>query len=207
MFLVPTSAPGFSLQPIHTLGGVRTNATFYENVRLPASAQVGPEGGGWGLITNQLNRERVSLLVAAPLEVLYEEVLRHAGETKHSDGTRLLDQKWVQHHLARVCAGLGAMRLLCWKNAWAISNDCLQMADASATKVFGSEFRVEAYRLLLEVVGQKGLLRKGSPGAVLAGRVERSYRAATILTFGGGTNEIQRDIISAAGLGMPREAR
>lgn len=207
MFLVPTSAPGFSLQAIHTLGGVRTNATFYENVRVPASAQVGPEGGGWGLITNQLNRERVSLLVAAPLEVLYEDVLRHAREMKHSDGTRLLDQKWVQHHLARVCAGLGAMRLLCWKNAWAISNDCLQMADASATKVFGSEFRVEAYRLLLEVVGQRGLLRKGSPGAVLAGRVERAYRAATILTFGGGTNEIQRDIISAAGLGMPRDAR
>jgi alkylation response protein AidB-like acyl-CoA dehydrogenase len=207
MFLVPTSAPGFSLQPIYTLGGVRTNATFYENIRLPASALVGPEGGGWGLITNQLNRERVSLLVAAPLEALYEEVLRFARETKRPDGTRVIDQKWVQHHLARVSAGLGAMRLLCWKNAWAISNDCLHPADASATKVFGSEFRVEAYRLLLEVVGQRGLLRKGSPGAVLAGRAERAYRSATILTFGGGTNEIQRDIISAAGLGMPREAR
>jgi alkylation response protein AidB-like acyl-CoA dehydrogenase len=113
----------------------------------------------------------------------------------------------VQNHLARVRVGLGAMKLLCWKNAWSIANDVLHPADASATKVFGSEFRVESYRLLLEVVGQRGLLRKGSPEAVLAGRVERAYRSATILTFGGGTNEIQRDIISAAGLGMPREAR
>jgi alkylation response protein AidB-like acyl-CoA dehydrogenase len=207
MFLVPTTAKGFSLQPIWTLGGVRTNQTFYENVRVPASALIGPENGGWGLITNQLNRERVSLLVAAPLEVLYEEVLRHARETKRADGTRLIDVPWVQHHLARVRVGLGAMKLLCWKNAWSIANESLHPADASATKVFGSEFRVEAYRLLLEVVGQRGLLRKGSPGAVLAGRVERAYRSATILTFGGGTNEIQRDIISAAGLGMPREAR
>ena len=207
MFLVPTSAKGFSLHPIWTLGGVRTNATFYENVRLPASALVGPENGGWGLITNQLNRERVSLLVAAPLEALYDEVLRHARETKRADGRRLIDVPWVQNHLARVRVGLGAMKLLCWKNAWSIANDSLHPADASATKVFGSEFRVEAYRLLLEVVGQRGLLRKGSPEAVLAGRLERAYRSATILTFGGGTNEIQRDIISAAGLGMPREAR
>src|SRR5882672_10063584 len=178
MFLVPTSAKGFSLHPIWTLGGVRTNATFYENVRVPASALIGPENGGWGLITNQLNRERVSLLVAAPLEVLYEEVLQHARDTKRADGSRLVDVPWVQHHLARVRAGLGAMKLLCWKNAWSIANERLHPADASATKVFGSEFRVEAYRLLLEVIGQRGLLRKGSPGAVLAGRVERAYRSA-----------------------------
>jgi len=207
IFLVPTKARGFSLHPIWTLGGVRTNATFYENVRLPASALVGPENGGWGLITNQLNRERVSLLVAAPLEALYDEVLRYARVTQRADGRRVIDVPWVQHHLARVRTGLGAMKLLCWKNAWSIANDTLHPADASATKVFGSEFRVEAYRLLLEVIGQRGLLRKGSPEAVLAGRVERAYRSATILTFGGGTNEIQRDIISAAGLGMPREAR
>src|SRR4029450_12225825 len=141
MFLVPTSAPGFSLQPIWTLGGVRTNQTFYENVRVPASALIGPEHGGWGLITNQLNRERVSLLVAAPLEVLYEDVLRPARETKRADGSRLIDVKWVQQHFARVRAGIGAMKLLCWKNAWAIANDCLSPADASATKGFGSEVR------------------------------------------------------------------
>jgi alkylation response protein AidB-like acyl-CoA dehydrogenase len=76
-------------------------------------------------------------------------------------------------------------------------------ADASATKVFGTEFAVEAYRLLMEVLGAGALARSGSPGEVLAGRIERAHRAALILTFGGGTNEVQRDIIAAAGLGLP----
>jgi len=71
-------------------------------------------------------------------------------------------------------------------------------------KVFGSEFYVEAYRLLLEVLGEAGALKRGSPEAVLRGRVERMYRATLILTFGGGTNETQRDIIAMAGLSMPR---
>ena len=76
-------------------------------------------------------------------------------------------------------------------------------AAASATKVFGTEFAVEAYRLLMEVLGANAQVRSGSPGEVLAGRIERMHRAALILTFGGGTNEIQRDIIAAAALGLP----
>ena len=69
--------------------------------------------------------------------------------------------------------------------------------------MFGTEFAVEAYRLLMEVLGAGGWVRSGSPGEVLAGRIERMHRSALILTFGGGTNEIQRDIIAAAGLGLP----
>lgn len=80
-------------------------------------------------------------------------------------------------------------------------------ATASATKVYGTELAIEAYRLLLEVLGANALVRQGSPGAVLAGRVERQHRAALILTFGGGTNEIQRDIIAMAGLGLPAARR
>jgi alkylation response protein AidB-like acyl-CoA dehydrogenase len=83
----------------------------------------------------------------------------------------------------------------------------LNFADASTVKVYASEFYVEAYRDLLEVVGQAGTLRKGSPGAVLDGRLQFVARATLILTFGGGTNEIQRDIIAMAGLGMPRSLR
>ena len=69
--------------------------------------------------------------------------------------------------------------------------------------MFGTEFAIEAYRLLMEVLGANAVVRSGSPGAVLAGRIERMHRSALILTFGGGTNEVQRDIIAAAGLGLP----
>ena len=77
------------------------------------------------------------------------------------------------------------------------------MADSSAIKVFGSELNMEAYRLLLEVLGARGIIGRGSPGAALLGRIESSYRNGLILTFGGGTNEIQRDIIAMAGMGLP----
>ncbi len=90
--------------------------------------------------------------------------------------------------------------------AWAADKG-LNPADASATKVFGTEFALEAYRLLLEIVGQAGYLPEGSPGAVLRGRLEHNSRSQTIFTFGGGTNEIQRDIIAMIGLGMPRAPR
>ena len=76
-------------------------------------------------------------------------------------------------------------------------------AQASAVKVFASEFNVEGYHLLGEVLGEAGAIREGSPGAILRGKVERTYRSVLILTFGGGTNEVQRDIIAMAGLGMP----
>ena len=80
-------------------------------------------------------------------------------------------------------------------------------ADASATKVYGTELSLEVYRLLLEVVGQAGYLMEGSPGAILRGRLENQARSQTIFTFGGGTNEVQRDIIAMIGLGMPRAPR
>jgi alkylation response protein AidB-like acyl-CoA dehydrogenase len=207
MFLVPTSAPGYKITPIWTLGGVRTNATFYEDVRLPAENLVGGENNGWAMIVNQLNHERVSILAPGPFERLFAEVVRWARETKLADGRRVIDQPHVQMNLARVEAHLEVLKLLGVKQAWSMTRGKLHPADASAVKVFGSEFLVDGYRWLLEIFGQVGILKRGSPGAVIKGLAERMYRTASILTFGGGTNEIQRDIISAAGLQMPRERR
>ena len=119
-------------------------------------------------------------------------------------GERLIDAEWVRLSLARVHAKAEFLKLMNWKVA---SGGQVGPADASATKVFGTEFAVEAYRLLMEVLGASAVVRSGSPGEVLAGRIERAHRAALILTFGGGTNEVQRDIIAAAGLGLPFSRR
>ena len=120
----------------------------------------------------------------------------------------MIDQPWVQLNLARVRAGIEALKLMCYKQAWAMSEGNLQMADASAAKVYGTEFFVEAYRALAEVVGQGATVHaKSQVGAVMGGLLEVLYRTASIITFGGGANEIQRDIISAAGLWMPRAKR
>ena len=114
----------------------------------------------------------------------------------------MIDQEWVQIHLARLWARAEYLKLINWKVAWAADKG-LNPADASATKVYGSEFALEAYRVLLEIVGQAGYLAEGSPGAVLGGHLEQRARGQTIFTFGGGTNEIQRDIIAWVG---PRPA-
>ncbi|MEE8312171.1 MAG: acyl-CoA dehydrogenase family protein [Candidatus Binatia bacterium] len=207
IFIVDTKSPGYSYTPIQTLGSVPTTATYYDNVRVPASGLVADEGQGWTLIVNQLNYERVSLMASGTLERLVRETTTYAREQKLVDGSRLIDRPWVQLALARAEAKVEVLKLLNWRQAWNAARGHLDYAEASAIKVFGSESYIECYQLLSEVLGQTGYLRRGSPRCALKGRVERMYRAMLILTFGGGTNEVQRDIIAVAGLGMPRPLR
>jgi acyl-CoA dehydrogenase len=119
----------------------------------------------------------------------------------------VIDEPWVQEKLARLRAKWEVLKLFNWRQAWCMTQGSLNFADASTVKVFASELYVEAYATLLEILGQQGYVKRGSPGALLRGRLEFIYRATLILTFGGGTNEIQRDIIAMAGLGMPRTLR
>ncbi len=217
IIIVPTSAPGFSWTPVHTVAGVTTSATYYSSVRVPCSSRVGEENRGWPLITNQLNHERVALTSAAPVMAALAEVRDWAASAKLASGERVIDAEWVRLHLARVHAKAEFLKLLNWRIASGVPGGGdrggrppggqLGPGDASVTKVFGTEFAVEAYRLLMEVLGASASVRSGSPGALLAGRIERAHRGALILTFGGGTNEIQRDIIAAAGLGLPLSRR
>ncbi len=207
MFLVPTTDPGFSYSKIHTMVNASTFNTFYDDVRVPDSAMLGELNRGWDLIVNQLNYERVSLAPPGMVEHLYEDVRRWAQTTKLPDGRRVVDQEWVQVNLARVHSGLEFLRLINWKVA---SSPSVNPADASATKVFGTEFFCDAYRLLFEVLGPRAAVRgpgDGSEADAIRTRLERAYQGTLILTFGGGVNEIQRDLIAMFGLSMPRTPR
>jgi len=205
IIIVPTDAAGFSWTPVRTVAGLTTSATYYSEVRVPAGNLVGEEHGGWPLITNQLNHERVALTSAAPLLTALAEVTDWARSVKQARGQRLIDAEWVQLSLARVHAKAEVLKLMNWRIAAAAGSP--GPAAASATKVYGTELTIEACRLLLEIIGANAQVRDGSPGAVLAGRIERMQRAALILTFGGGTNEVQRDIIGATALGLPLRRR
>jgi alkylation response protein AidB-like acyl-CoA dehydrogenase len=202
ILIVPTDAAGFSWTPVHTVAGPATSATYYAGVRVPVSARVGAENEGWQLITDQLNHERVALVLAAPLRRALDEVREWAVTTRLPDGRRVADQEWVRLHLARVHAGAEVLKLLNWRVA-AGADGPPGAVRASAGKVYGTELAVEAYRLLMEVLGPAATVRSGSPGALLRGRIERMHRSSLILTFGGGTNEVQRDIIAAGALGLP----
>jgi alkylation response protein AidB-like acyl-CoA dehydrogenase len=119
----------------------------------------------------------------------------------------VIDEPWVQLALARAHAKIEALRLMAWRQAWNVDLDRLDPAESSTVKVYGSEAFIQIYQLLLEVLGAPGIVKRGSPGTALRGRIENYYRTALVLTFGGGTNEIQRDIIATIGLGMPRASR
>ncbi|MDV6283692.1 acyl-CoA dehydrogenase family protein [Rhodococcus jostii] len=206
MLIVPTTADGFSYTPVHTMAGPDTSATYYQDVRVPSSALVGPEHGGWALITNQLNHERVALTSAGPVLTAQREVREWAQNTKLPDGRRVIDQEWVQINLARVHAKAEYLKLMNWEIA--SSTDRAPGPEAaSANKVYGTEFATEAYRLLMEILGPSATLRQNSPGVLLRGRLERMHRSSLILTFGGGTNEVQRDIIAMTALGLPPAKR
>lgn len=206
ILVVPTDSPGFSWTPVRTMAGPTTSATYYRDVRVPRTALIGPENGGWPLITNQLNHERVALTSAAPLRSALHEVQDWARLTSGPDGRRVIDAEWVQLNLARVHAKTEVLWLMNAHTA-AGAGQGLGPAEASATKVYGTELATEAYRLLMEVLGPVACVQDGSPGAALRGRVERMHRSALFLTFGGGTNEIQRDIIATTGLRLPAGRR
>jgi 3-oxocholest-4-en-26-oyl-CoA dehydrogenase alpha subunit len=204
IFIVPTSSPGFSWQPLHTMPGISTFYTFYDNVRVPASSIVAGENKAWQLITTQLNFERAALGNLSALEPLFEQTLQWAIDTE-LDGGRVIDQPWVQFALARVEAQVAAYKLMNLRVNAAMTKGLLNMGEASAVKVFGTELTQRVAGELLEVLDHNGL-RRGAD-APLRGALESAYRLAVISTFGGGANEIQRDIIAMAGLGMPRAPR
>jgi 3-oxocholest-4-en-26-oyl-CoA dehydrogenase alpha subunit len=204
---VDTGLAGFKWTPIWTVGGGHTNATYYEDVRVPADMLVGEENGGWKMITTQLNFERVSLGPSAGIFRNLDKVTAWAASTEAAGGGRVIDREWVRCHLARVRAKAEVAELFNWQVAAEQEQGRLNPADASAMKVYGTELRIESLRLLMEVLGPTATLKKGSPGAALGGALEGEYRAAIVGTFGGGVNEIQREIVAAAGLRTPRVPR
>ncbi|UQA35253.1 acyl-CoA dehydrogenase family protein [Streptomyces sp. HNA39] len=212
IILVPTGDPGFSWTPIETVGGLTTTATYYDGVRVPVSHLVGDENQGWGLITDQLNHERVALAaLGMQAEDFYEEALDHARTPDPATGRRRIDEPWARARLAEAYARLAATRLLNWRLVGAVGAGALAPGEASGVKFAGTESAVEVYRMCQEVVGDAGLLRGGSVGFFGAGGVrgelERMNRAAQINTFGGGVSEVQREIVATMRLGMTRGRR
>ncbi|WSA77781.1 acyl-CoA dehydrogenase family protein [Streptomyces sp. NBC_01799] len=208
IILVPTDAPGFAWTPIETVGGLITTATYYDGIRVPATNLVGEENGGWGLITNQLNHERVALAaIGMQAEEFYEAVLAHARTPDPVSGRRPVDEPWVRSRLAEAYARLAATRLLNWRLVGDLGAGSLAPGEASGVKFMGTESAVEVYRMCQEITGEAGMVRGGSLGSFGDGELERMNRAAQINTFGGGVSEVQREIVATMRLGMKRGKR
>lgn len=202
ILIVPTAADGFSWSPIRTMGGLAVTATYYSGIRVPVTDVVGELNGGWQLITAQLNHERIGLAALGGRMIqLWEQVLDWA----RANGT--IEIPWVQQEFARSHARLEAMRLLNWKMAAAVAESTLSGADAGAAKTYGTETHIAVQRSLTQILGAAGRIRPESPGAPLAGQLEQLSRQGVVNTFGGGVNEILRDMVAVQGLGLPRIGR
>jgi 3-oxocholest-4-en-26-oyl-CoA dehydrogenase alpha subunit len=206
LLIIDTRSRGFSHTLIKTVANA-TAATYYDQVEVPADMLVGELHGGWKLITAQLNHERLGLgswsdKVFGP----YCRVLQWA-KAPDENGRRAIDQPWVRRSLAECYARLEAMRLINFRIAASLEAGSLDVALASTTKVYGSECVIDILRKLTEIVGASGIVRAGSAAAILAGDLDYESREATLMTFGGGTNELQRELIAQFGLNMPRPVR
>jgi alkylation response protein AidB-like acyl-CoA dehydrogenase len=204
ILIVDTADPGFSWTPIITADGAHhVNATYYSDVRVPVGMRVGAENAGWRLITTQLNHERVMLGPAGRLGALHDNVRDWAKVTYGSNGKPIADLADVRRVLAEVRASLRVNELLNWQVAVA---ETVQVADASVTKVFSSVRIQRLGQLLADLVG-----RYGDPAdnatADLMRWLDVQIKRNLVLTFGGGVNEVQRELIATAGLGLPRVPR
>ena len=208
IIIVPTASPGFSSTPIKTVGNPTTTSTYYDEVRVPLGNLVGDENGGWKLITTQLNHERVGLAaLSARAFELYDAVLAWAAKTDSGEDGMMIDLPWVQTELATCRVKLEAMYLLNWRMTLDVGRGQLKPQTSSAVKVFGTEATADVYHRLLNILGPEAHLRSGSAHAPIDGEVEAMGRTAQINTFGGGVNEVQREIVAWVGLGMTRVSR
>jgi hypothetical protein len=199
ILIVDTTDPGFSWTPTITADGAHhTNTTYYSDVRVPLSMRVGEENEGWRLITSQLNHERVMLGPAGKIAGLAERVREWAAA--HG----LLTEPDVRRALAETHAIARLNELLNWQVA-ARTGD-VDVADASATKVFASEQAQHVFRLLEEIVGRHGDAADPDTAA-LAHWLDVQAKRNLVITFGGGVNEVQRELIAQFGLSLPRVPR
>jgi hypothetical protein len=197
MFLVPLDAPGVEVRPIHTLGGERTNVSFYSDVRIPDSTRVGDVNGGWQVMTVALAFERNPTANGEAIR-MFERV---GGWARATGAAR---DPWVRERLARVAVDNEVGRLLAYRMAWVTASGELPIVEGSMAKLFATEAFQRASGDLLDLLGPEGLLQHGERDAAAEGWVEHAFRHAVVTTIYAGSSEIQRSIIAERGLGLPR---
>ncbi len=207
VLIVDTKDPGYSWTPIVTSDGSHhTNATYFNDVRVPVDMLVGEENRGWSLITTQLNHERVMLGPAGRIEGLRDLVREWAEGRTAPDGTPVLEVPWVRDTLARATASFRVNELLNWAVANAPASDKATVADASTSKVFASDEVQKLGLALTDVVDAFGDPSDPETGR-LVDYLDKTAKRNLVLSFGGGVNEVQRELIAMFGLELPRVPR
>jgi hypothetical protein len=203
-FLLPMDAPGITVRPLWRMDDGRTNEVFFEDVRIPRANLIGEANRGWYHVAMALDFERVSLGGRyAGLLKRMNSLVAYANETV-VDGQRLSQDSYIRSRFADLGIKLEVVRLFSYRTAWMIDQDHVPNYESSAQKIIATDLIQEIADFGVELLGMHGQLTQDSPHARLDGELEQAYRSGIFLRFGGGANEVQRDIIARRGLGMPR---
>lgn len=204
MMIVPMDAPGVTVQPIYVWPGLRTNAVFFDNVRVPHDYLIGERGMGFYYAAMALNFERLSIGSVAMTRRYFRQLVAVVRQLV-VDGRPLSTDPWVRERLARLAVDIEAAHMLGLETAWRLDRGEVPAAESSMAKVFVSELAQRVADAGCEILGMNGQLHPQEPEALLHGRLQWLYRTAPLLQFGGGTNEVQRNIIAMLGCGLPRK--
>ena len=204
MMIVPMDAPGITVQPLWTWSGIRTNAVFLEDVRVPKDHLVGERGMGFYYAMMALDFERIMIGSVGLLLRLLGELKDFVRRTKR-EGAPLGSVPWVRRALADLEMRVEVGRQIGLLNAWLTDQGVVPTKEGSIAKVFVSELNAHLASVGMEIIGLAGQLAPDDPAAPLHGRLQWLYTTAPLQRFGGGTNEIQRCIIAQRGLGLPRK--
>ena len=207
LIIVPMDTPGITMQPLNLLGTARHQRGVLRGRRRSRGQRRRGREPRMEAHHQPAQPRARHALASGVMERALNEVTEYAQNTKLPDGRRVIDQEWVQHNLAKLHVKVEIVRLMNWQVAWEATQGVLDIGHCSALKVFGSELNMEGYQLLMEILGPVSYLEPDAPGAVIRSRLQQGTRGAIILTFGGGVNEMQRDLISQFTLGLPRADR
>lgn len=203
IFMIDAKTPGITIEPMLTMSALKTNYTFYENVRVPKECLIGEENRGWLYINQQLARERMSLAPHSRPLRYFEYMMDWCKRGKLSK-TSIMERALVKNQLMEMIIETEVLKLLNYRVAWMLTQGRVPHPESAMLKVFGSEQIQRVLDRCFQMMGLCGQLQTGSKWAPFRGKVEQYLRFRVQFTFGGGANEILRDIIATGGLGLPR---
>lgn len=201
LLIVPLDSDGIEIQPFHTMAGHRTNLTFYDNVRVSADALVGEENRGWYYMTTQLDFERVAISPVPQMERIVHSIM---GLFEDGLGP---EESWTRASLASMISDLNVLRVLDKKTAAIVADGDVPVAEASMLKVLSNEFKLRHLADVVQMLGEPSLVAGESPGGLTDDQdlsYESQLRGSSVNLFGGGSNDVQRDLMAIHGLGLPR---
>ncbi|HZQ30426.1 MAG TPA: acyl-CoA dehydrogenase family protein [Mycobacterium sp.] len=206
VIMVPIDRPGIEIRPLYAWSGYRTNEVFFSDVRVPATNLIGELNHGWAYITGALDLERGALTNAGDLHRALSDLVALACQPRR-DGTVPADNASFRRRLARAEADVEVALLMGYEASSLLDSGVIPTVEVSVEKIFTSELRQRIADLALDLLGPDGLLAHRTADAPADGYFERLYRVAPLMRFGGGTNEVLRDVIAQRGHGMPSYGR